>query len=474
MRTSLLSSQRPSLARCATLILAAASLLACGGIGCAERGSATVELDQPDALPNRAVAEAAGSATPPGEGGSAGQRPEAPPEGVVASYTIELRTSDGDDPAAFFEVAGLAEGQLEQLATVDWQRADWTALFAVFVAGEGTSPDSQPAVLGSYQAHDTGLRFQPRFPVEPGVRYRAVFDPARLPRPSAVANKAPAVARKDLAVPTPVVAEFAIPAIAANEPARVEHVYPSADVLPENQLKFYLHFSAPMSRGEAYRRIHLLESSGEEVEYAFLELGEELWDPTGTRFTLFIDPGRIKQGLKPREELGPVLEQGNDYTLVIDADWRVVTGNPLAAPHRKRFRVDAPDEQPVDVALWKVTPPRAGSRDPLVVTFPEPLDHAMLERVLVVVDGTGHTVEGALRVDAGETRWSLVPAQPWQAARYEVVVATALEDLAGNSIGRPFEVDVFREIKTHVESETVSIPFDVIAEVAVPATAAPR
>ena len=35
----------------------------------------------------------------------------------------------------------------------------------------------------------------------------------------------------------------------------VEHVYPSTDQLPENQLKFYLHFSAPMSRGEAYSRI---------------------------------------------------------------------------------------------------------------------------------------------------------------------------------------------------------------------------
>ena len=50
----------------------------------------------------------------------------------------------------------------------------------------------------------------------------------------------------------------------------------------------------------------------------FLELDEELWSPDGTRFTLIFDPGRIKRGLKPREEVGPVLEAGKSYSLVID------------------------------------------------------------------------------------------------------------------------------------------------------------
>ena len=47
---------------------------------------------------------------------------------------------------------------------------------------------------------------------------------------------------------------------------RVDHVYPSADVLPDNQLKFYLHFSAPMRRGEAWQHIHLLKQDGQPVQ----------------------------------------------------------------------------------------------------------------------------------------------------------------------------------------------------------------
>src|SRR5207302_1594426 len=100
-------------------------------------------------------------------------------------------------------------------------------------------------------------------------------------------------------------------------PTKLVQVYPTADVLPENQLKFYLHFSAPMSRGEAYRRVHLIGEDGKEVETPFLELEEELWDGEGTRFTLFFHPGRVKRGLKPREEVGPTLEEGKRYTLVV-------------------------------------------------------------------------------------------------------------------------------------------------------------
>src|SRR2546421_64758 len=42
----------------------------------------------------------------------------------------------------------------------------------------------------------------------------------------------------------------------------VAHVSPSADRLPENRLKFSLHFSAPMSRGGSYRHIKLLDGKG--------------------------------------------------------------------------------------------------------------------------------------------------------------------------------------------------------------------
>ena len=41
------------------------------------------------------------------------------------------------------------------------------------------------------------------------------------------------------------------------------------------------------------------------------------------------------------------------------------------------------------------------------------------------------------------------------------MVDKRLEDLAGNSIARPFEVDEFHTVQSKVTSETVRLPFQV-------------
>src|SRR5262249_16103659 len=153
------------------------------------------------------------------------------------------------------------------------------------------------------------------------------------------------------------------------------------DTLPENQLKFYLHFSAPMGKGGSYSHIRLLDDKGRAVQAPFLELDEELWDAQQRRFTLFLDPGRIKRGLKPREEVGPVLEEGKSYTLVVDKSWNEAEGNVLRDSFRKKFTVGPPDNDPIDPDKWKFRSPSAvtpNEREPLTVNFPKPLDHALL------------------------------------------------------------------------------------------------
>src|SRR5262249_4461656 len=149
------------------------------------------------------------------------------------------------------------------------------------------------------------------------------------------------------------------------------------------------HFSAPMSLGEAYRHIRLLDEANKPVDLPFLELDQELWDPAGKRFTLFFDPGRIKRGVKPREDVGPSLVEGKRYTLVIDSKWSDADGQPLKESFKKSFRVVAPVEKGIDVKEWKLDSPAAGSRDALKVGFPQPLDHALLQRLLWIVDAEG-------------------------------------------------------------------------------------
>jgi hypothetical protein len=372
-----------------------------------------------------------------------------PPDPAPRQPAIRLNADKGR-----FEVSDLDPSDLRALAGDDTGPVPWAQLFAVYTdSGGAAAPGERPPILGTYRVEGNLLVFQPRFPLERGLKYRAVLNPSRLP----------SRARRDVAPdhPRPIVAEIALPRSPAAATTTVAQVFPTRDQLPENLLKFYLHFSAPMSRGEAYKRIHLLGPSDKPIDLPFLELGEELWDPTGMRLTLLFDPGRIKKGLKPREELGPVLEAGKSYTLIVERDWPDAQGQPLKSGFRRPFRVGPPDERPPDPHEWTLTPPRKGTRAALMVAFPEPLDHAMLERVVNVEDSRGQALPGTIMVEAGETRWRFVPARDWDEGKYLVRVATALEDLAGNSIGRPFEVDEFQPIQRRVESETISLPFEV-------------
>jgi hypothetical protein len=344
------------------------------------------------------------------------------------------------------DVKGLSGESLAELAR--WKPNDpkWQQFLLLCVERGDGSREGQPAMLGSYRIEKDLLRFEPRFPLARGVRYRAVLDPSILA--AGKGNKPQEVA---LLLPRP-----------KREPtARVAQVYPTADRLPENLLKFYLHFSAPMSQGNCYRHIRLLDVRGKAVAWPFLELDEELWDPSGTRFTLFFDPGRIKRGLKPREEVGPALEEGKRYTLEIDQAWCDAEGTPLKETFRKTFTVTAPDDTLPDPKKWKLAAPAPGTRGPLRVTFPKAMDHALLQRLLWVTDASGKKVAGQVTTQERETVWLFTPEGPWRAGSYQLVADTRLEDLSGNSIGRPFEVDVLRPVERTVKQETVKVPFRV-------------
>jgi hypothetical protein len=309
----------------------------------------------------------------------------------------------------------------------------WPSVFAVY-AGTG----DVPPLAGAYAVTGRTLEFVPSFPFAPGVQYRAVFRPP-----------GGATVEKVFQGPARPTAAF----------ARVAHVYPSADVLPSNQLRLYILFSAPMSRGEAGSRIHLLDSAGKDLPAVFLP-GQELWDPSFQRLTLTFDPGRIKRGLVSNETMGQPMTEGKRYTLVIDRELRDARGVPLVEGFRKSFRAGPADRTPPDPKQWRVTPPRAGTTDALVVDFPTPMNYALLKRTLRV-SATRGVVAGSGAVALKETQWRFTPREPWAPGAYQLIVDTALEDLAGNHIGQPFDLDVFDRVTEHITSQTTSLSFAV-------------
>lgn len=363
---------------------------------------------------------------------------------VVAgsAETIGIRWLTDATPNAI-EVDGIATQDLASLSgqTVDTTLAARTlAVFAEPAKSVATGNVSLPPMAGSWRIVSGRLRFEPRFPLVPGVRYRA-----ELRRPGGA----------------PMVSFFELPLVQRSPSTEVIQVFPSAGVLPENQLKFYVQFSAPMSRGGTYEHVHICDSTGVVIDLPFLELEEELWDPAMTRLTLLIDPGRIKRGVKPLEDVGPVFETGKAYSLTIDAACRDADGQPLRSSFAKHFRIAPADRTPPDPARWKIIPPASGTTDALVVEFDEPMDHALALRLIHVrsnVDGSA-PIEGTAVVVHHESTWRFTPAKPWQRGNYRVSVATTIEDLAGNNIGKPFDVDLFAGASRRVTAESVDMPF---------------
>jgi hypothetical protein len=310
----------------------------------------------------------------------------------------------------------------------------WVSIFAIY-----TGTGDAPALLGSYRVEGGTLVFRPQFPFAPGVSYRAVF------RPGGGAK--------------PMEQTFAGPPRATVPVARVESVYPSGDTLPSNQLRLYFYFSAPMSREEAAKRIHLLDESRKPLNDVFLP-GEELWDPGFRRLTLTFDPGRIKRGLTSNQKMGPPIVEGRQYTLVVDREWPDARGVPMVEGFRKTFRGGPAQRTPPRPSDWHVNSPKAGSSEPLTVDFPGPMNYPLLLRMLHVAGAHG-MVAGTVSVAQHEAKWRFTPAEPWKAGKYQLIVDTALEDLAGNHIGQAFDVDVFDHVTEHIDAKTVSLDFEV-------------
>ena len=302
------------------------------------------------------------------------------------------------------------------------------------------TPGGIPPLLGKYRVENGAVIFAPQFPLQPGMGYKAVTSGPGTMNAFAIFN---------------------IPKADMTPKTVVDRVYPSVNVLPENELKFYIHFSAPMARGFAYDRISLLDEAGKRVEDAFLPLGEELWDPAGKRFTLFFYPGRIKRGLLPQQEMGIALHEGKRYTLVIDKGWQDAQGRLLVSEFRKTFTVGPADRKVIDLKAWGVRRPAAGTRNPLTLTFPESLDHAILQRELDVVTAANVVIHGDVAVGAEEKSWIFTPDLAWKKGDYKIRVGTTVADLAGNMIDRPFEIDVFEKVEKSVDRATRSIEFKI-------------
>ena len=352
------------------------------------------------------------------------------------------------------DVVGLPRSEVEQIERSKLLPEQWTALLRIVVASDGGEPADRPPVLGTYAIADGTLRFTPQFPFDPGERYHVVLDRSSLGQ----SRLDPASSR------LPSIEAFVeLPAAHVQSLTRVTTVYPSGNELPENLLRMYICFSAPMGLAGRGEHVHLLDESGRMVDDPFLPLDVNLWNEDRTRYTLLFDPGRVKTGIAPNEQMGRPLVAGHKYTLAIDQSWRDANGQPLVQPFQRQFRVGRVEDEAVDPAGWKVHTPGAGTTDPLTVSFPRPLDYALLTKALFVSTNTGEHIVGVIRVEEGETRWLFAPRDAWRSGEYRLMASSVLEDPAGNRIGRPFEREFVSRSDVGGDAKMAALPFRVVS-----------
>ena len=342
--------------------------------------------------------------------------------GAPVAGPMAVAAVAGAKPAdALIRITGFSGTELRALEKARPDPAGWQALVRVSVSDNDLAP-----VAGRYRIAGGALEFQPQFPFDGGRSYTVRVDPSR-----------PPVARSEPITEVRIQFERAQRAAASTF---VSGIDPSGEVWPENMLRFYIHFSAPMSRGSGVKYVHLLDDDGAEVPDAMLAAYADLWNEDATRLTVFFDPGRVKRGVGPNVKMGRAMVVGRRYAITVDPVWPDATGQELTMPFQRTFTAGPPAYRALSPSDWRIEPPPSGTRLPLAITFPTPLDRALLDRAIGIKSADGLDVPGKVTIEAAETRWTFTPDAPWVRGALALVVLTLLEDPAGNRIGRAFEV----------------------------------
>ena len=308
-------------------------------------------------------------------------------------------------------------------------------------------PAVQPTA-GRFEIDEDAICFVPRFPFLDGTSY------------SLLVCSGPG----ERSVDSPEIWTIQRPASEGTPTTGVVAICPSAGELPVNQLKFYVHFSSPMSEDWALRAVHVRRAANDEpLDGVFLEMEPELWDRDRRRLTLILEPGRIKRGLAPNEEAGYPLIEGVPVIVTVHTDFRDAAGRPLRNGAERHYEIGPPVRARVNPEDWRYRCPTAGSTEPLTVEFDRPLDHALLEQSLWV-NAAGVALAGRGSAGPEERSWQFEPQSQWEEGRHQVIVDPRLEDLAGNSLIRVFDRDLMRPEDAPIDAREVAIDFTCVPD----------
>ncbi|OLQ74287.1 hypothetical protein BIT28_08900 [Photobacterium proteolyticum] len=243
----------------------------------------------------------------------------------------------------------------------------------------------------------------------------------------------------------------------AAEKAHVSAVYPTADRLPENLLRFYVYFSKPMQREDILSSVYLEDKEGKRLQGVFLDNKFSLWSIDSSRLTLLFDPGRVKTGLVAHNAMGRALIPGEDYQLVINTTAVDTEGCQLEQEYRKPFKAVEADYEVPDVDKWIIHNPNMGSSEALAIELNGKMDHVSLAYRIRVKDKKGQTVAGSIELSEHEKMWLFYPDIAWDKKQYQLFIDPILEDVAGNRLSGLFDQPSLAA-ESAAQKQWISIP----------------
>lgn len=285
---------------------------------------------------------------------------------------------------------------------------------AVFIKEE-VEKNGSNAIQGKYKIEGDYLFFLPYFPFEKGMTY--IVRTKDIDHTNGYSYQSFQIGEKQ-----------------AVDQARVLSIYPSANQVPENLLRFYIYFNTPMQKGQALKYIQLVDTKGNIDRKAFMQFKQELWSPDGKRLTLLFDPGRIKRGVSTNLELGPALLEGNRYHLIISGEWEDVYGQPLSVEKTKTFVVHQAYRQSIKINEWVINEPNVNSLNPLIIHFDRIMDHALIQSMIQIKDHENNFILGRWEILEGERLIQFIPEKSWTKGTYRIEMDSRMEDVTGNNL----------------------------------------
>lgn len=301
---------------------------------------------------------------------------------------------------------------------------DPSDVFLVFVGSRDECCEGKSPIAGRYSMAGRTVTFVPAFDFIEGQSY--TIKVRRNNAPDDATNDA---ANNDASLFNEFTVERSIVKVAPE----IVAIYPSGKVIPENTLRFYIHFSTPMKPHVSNDYIKLVDAAGTADTAAFMAFKQELWSEDRKRLTLLMDPGRIKRGVAQNRTLGPALREGSTYSIVVDEGWPTASGADSMPSYESAFTVSKALRTLPDPAQWKIALPNNLTGDPLVIEFERPYDHELLLSGISVLDDNGKPVVGEVTIENNEHTWRFDPHDTWRHSRIQIAINTQLEDVAGNN-----------------------------------------